>query len=399
MRQTIGRWIRRVALSLTCLALATGCWAASVHLLFEPELEEFVTAEGVSPRAHALSVRYLELWSDPDELAAGHAAIRASNPEWDFMGRTYLVLALANMALREPENEARYLETIDAVIADTLAREHSEGVYHFLMGYAHARPFVAQPARSIFVDGEIALMIGARRMIEDRDDLALLHRERVALMVERMEVSPTLSAESYPDECWTFCNTTALAAIRIADVLDGSDHSDLIEGWIDLARRDLVDPETGLLIASYTLDGQPLDGPEGSTLWMAAHNLQLVDPEFAADQYERAHRELSRSVVGFGYAREWPVSWVGPVDVDSGPTVPLLEANAGSSGLAVLGASAFGDDETLQQLLTSLELAGFPHRQGGGLAYAASNHVGDAVLLYALSCGPLWERVRGEVRT
>jgi len=25
--------------------------------------------------------------------------------------------------------------------------------------------------------------------------------------------------------------------------------------------------------------------------------------------------------------------------------------------------------------------------------------VGDAVLLYALTCGPLWERVRGEVRT
>jgi len=396
---TFKTMIRRAALSLTCLGLATGIWAASVHRLFTPDLGEFVAPHGVSPRADALSARYLDLWGDPQELAAGHAAIRASNPEWDFMGRTYLVLALANMALRDPAREVAYLDTIDAVIADTLARESSEGVYHFLMGYAHARPFVEQPARSIFVDGEIALMLAARRLLEDRDDLAALHRERIALVVERMEVSPTLSAESYPDECWTFCNTTALAAIRIADVLDGTDHSALLDGWVDLARRELVDPETGLLIASYTLDGQPLDGPEGSTLWMAAHNLQLVDPAFADDQYARARAELGRSVVGFGYAREWPRSWVGPVDVDSGPTVPLLEANAGSSGLAVLGAAAFDDDEYLTQLLTSLELAGFPEHRGDGLAYAASNHVGDAVLLYALTCGPLWERVRGEVRT
>ena len=399
MTSKIWNAARRTALSLACLTLATGIWGASVHLMFTPELDRFVAPQGVSPRARALSARYLELWGDPQELAAGHAAIRASNPEWDFMGRTYLVLALANMALREPEHEAAYLDTIDAVIADTLARESSEGVYHFLMGYAHARPFVEQPARSIFVDGEIALMLGARRLIEDREDLATLHRERVALMVERMEVSPTLSAESYPDECWTFCNTTALAAIRIADVLDGSDHSHLLDGWVELAKRDLVDPGTGLLIASYTLDGRHMDGPEGSTLWMAAHNLQVVDPVFAADQYARAREELGRSAVGFGYAREWPRSWVGPVDVDSGPTVPLLEANAGSSGLALLGAAAFDDREYLQQLLASLELAGFPQQRGDGLAYAASNHVGDAVLLYALTCGPLWERVRGEVRT
>ena len=212
--------------------------------------------------------------------------------------------------------------------------------------------------------------------------------------------SPTLSAESYPDECWTFCNTTALAAIATADALDGTNHSVLLDGWVDLAKRELVDPETGLLISSYTLDGQPLDGPEGSTLWMASHNLMLVDPAFAEDQYRRAREELGRSAVGFGYAREWPESWVGPVDVDSGPTVPLLEANAGSSGLALLGAAAFDDTDYLRQLLTSLELAGMPQpADDGGLRYAASNHVGDAVVLYALTCGPLWERVRGEVRT
>ncbi len=32
-----------------------------------------------------------------------------------------------------------------------------------------------------------------------------------------MSRSPSLSAESYPDDCWTFCNTTALAGLAMLD--------------------------------------------------------------------------------------------------------------------------------------------------------------------------------------
>ena len=39
---------------------------------------------------------------------------------------------------------------------------------------------------------------------------------------------------------------------------------------------------------------------------MTAHCLQLIDEEFAADQYRRARKELGRELLGFGYAREWP---------------------------------------------------------------------------------------------
>ena len=40
------------------------------------------------------------------------------------------------------------------------------------------------------------------------------------------------------------------------------------------------------------------------------------------------------------------------------------------------------------------ELTGFPERDAtGALRYAASNQVGDAVLLYSLTLGPLWAEV------
>ena len=126
---------------------------------------------------------------------------------------------------------------------------------------------------------------------------------------------------------------------------------------------------------------------------MVSHCLQIVDRAFAEDQYRRAKAELARDVLGFGYATEWPRTWVGPTDVDSGPIIPFLQISAGSSGLALVGASAFGDRQYMAGLLTSLNLGGFPAERQGRLRYLASNQVGDAVMLYALVQGPLWAEV------
>ena len=108
-----------------------------------------------------------------------------------------------------------------------------------------------------------------------------------------------MAAESYPDECWTFDHPVALAAFKVADRLDGTDHSALCKKWIALAKEKLVRKPTGLLVSSYQTDGTPLDGPEGSTIWMVVHCLQAVDEGFARDQYQRARKELGRITLGF----------------------------------------------------------------------------------------------------
>jgi hypothetical protein len=248
-----------------------------------------------------------------------------------------------------------------------------------------------QPARSLFVDGEIALMLAARRTLTEKKEFQPLLAERLNRITDGL--NKHLLLESYPDECWTFDHAVALAAMRLADRLDGTDHTAVIQNWLALAKVQLVDRRTGLLVSSFTTAGTPLDGPEGSSIWLVAHCLQVVDPEFAREQYRRARRELAQSHCGFGSAREWPASWHGPADVDSGPIVPGLDISAGSSGMALVGAAAFGDDDYLASLVTTLDFAAFPKRQAGGLKYCASNQVGDAVLLYAAVLGPLWERV------
>ncbi|HEY3448648.1 MAG TPA: hypothetical protein VGK67_19985 [Myxococcales bacterium] len=386
----------RILVGLLGLAVGVAVWFPLVHLPFRwlapaPEYQ----GDGVPPRARKLAARHLRLWTDPTLRAGELNRMRASNAEWDFMGRSFLAWSLANMALRDPATKADALRVIDQILEETLRLEQEKGPEFFLMPYARRAPFVMQPARSQFLDGEIALMLAMRRTIEEKAEFKAQLSERVQLMVDRMNQSPVMSAESYPDECWTFCNAIALAAIRMSDFLDGTDHSALLKKWVETAKVKLVHPGTGLLVSSYKVDGTHLDGPEGSSIWMAAHALQVVDPDFARDQYQRARKELGVTVAGFGYSREWPKSWKGPLDVDSGLVVPLLEASPGGSGLALVGAASFGDAEYLAALHASLDFAAFPTESGNGeLRYSASNQVGDAVLLYSTTLGPMWKRVQ-----
>jgi hypothetical protein len=372
-----------------CLLIAIALWVAALPWVFSRNS----SARDGSDRSARLARAQLDRLADPGAGAVARDALRATNAEWDFMSRTFLVLSLANMALRDSARQPEHLTAIDTVIDDTLRAEREGGLYHFLMPYAQAKPFVLDPPRSQFVDGEIALMLGMRRLVAEKAEYRAPFLERLALIEERMQKSPVLCAESYPDECWTFCNTVALAALRIADALDGTDHRRLFERWLGVARERLVDPRTGLIASSYTVAGDFLDGPEGSSLWLSAHMLELIDPAFARDQYTRAKTHLARSAFGFAWAAEWPESWRGPDDVDSGPVLPLIDASAGSSGLALLGASAFGDTPFFTALSRTLALGAFPLERHGGLRYAAAGPIGDAVILYSGVVGPAWQKI------
>jgi len=390
-----GKRVKGRAGALVALLLATTLWLPSVHWLFACQDKDFNPHEGgIAPKALALAARHLRLWTNAPLRSAELDRMRRSNAEWDFMGRSFLVWSLAEMGMRNPSRKSECLAVMDQIIDETLKLEQEHGIYFFLMPYAKSSPYTAQPARSLFVDGELALMLGVRRVLQEREDYAPLMSARIAAILERMHRSPSLVAESYPDECWLFDHAVALAAIRVADYLDNSDHSAFFRAWLTMAKKQLADPSTGLLVSSFTTSGRHLDGPEGSSIWMSAHCLRLIDEIFANEQYHRARRELGATLCGFGWSREWPVSWTGPTDIDSGVVIPLVGVSAGASGLAFIGAASFRDADFLRQLHSTLEFAAFPCREHGRLKYCASNQVGDAVMLYSSVLGPVWERVQ-----
>jgi len=374
-------------LSLLVMLVGACVWLPSLHLLFSPKGDE----------GAALLERQRARIEDRGAETATHDRLRRTNPEWDLMRRTFLTLALLNEALAEPTRRDANLRLVDGILDELLADDRAGGPYTFLLPYAHARRFVFED-RSLFVDGEIALLLAARQLVAPRPDLDAELASRVTTIERLMTASPSVSGESYPDEAWTFCNTTALAALRLSDAHSGTHHDALAATWLAYAKGHLVDPANGLLVSSYTYDGRVLDGPEGSSIFMVAHNLLLWDEDFAKDQFVRAKRELAFDVLGFALAHEWPRASSARADVDSGPIVPFLEASAGASGMAVLGAAAFHDDALQEGLWRSLYFAGFPERKDGALRFRASNELGDAVLTYARSFGPLWELGKGRGR-
>ena len=60
----------------------------------------------------------------------------------------------------------------------------------------------------------------------------------------------------------------------------------------------------------------------------------------------------------------------------------------------MMAAANFRDEEALSGLLASLQFAAFPVRDETGTHFAASNAVGDSVVLYALTLGPAWDLVK-----
>ena len=387
-------------------ALRNATWLVASTLLWLSALRFFFPVAprvaGVSPDAAALARGQLALWTTAaDGPPAALRQLRRDNPEWDLMARTFAVLSFANLALvaESPEDRESYVGAIDRIIDLTLREDALGDRHHFLLPYATRAPFVAAPSapRSLFVDGEIALMIAARLSLGDRPELEAALRSRAAIVEDAMRAGPVLSAESYPDECWTFCQAMALAALVLTDDVLGGDRMRFARAWVAMARERLVDADTGMLVSSFTYRGRHRDGPEGSTLFMVAHLLTLIDEPFAADQFARARRHLGRQLFGFAWAKEWPDGWAGGTDVDSGPIVPIVGASAGSSGFAMLAARSFGDPTFAEGIERTLGLAAFPtfHEDEDGrrlLAYAAGNELGDAVLLYGYVAGPLFAR-------
>jgi len=379
------KWFGLMALAL-CLSFAVN-WAIAPYV-YLPDADDYYGASMPKDVRGQLDYFYW-IWEDEGRREAAHGAMREQNPEWDMISRTFFAYSLANVALGYPEERERALSCLDVVIEDTVTRDWRE----FLLPYGFDRPFVRQPASSVMVDGELSLMIGLRRLIEDSHDYKYraLHREMIERCVAAMEAGPVLCGECYPDECWLWCNPLALTSIRVFDLLEGTDHSELIQRWGEMAEKRLLDPETGLMHSAVTLRGEVIHPPEGSTIWIGAYCLEPVLPELARSQYRRMKELLAGDVLFLSYGREWPKGKAGNWDIDSGFT-PFGMGPA-STGFALVASKEMGDKEYFTRLLGLLDIVGVPKYEEGRMRYQSSNLVGDATFLLAKTSGPAWKEI------
>ncbi|MBW1879767.1 MAG: hypothetical protein JRJ84_15500, partial [Deltaproteobacteria bacterium] len=100
---------RSLLRALLGLGVGASVWLPAMHLAFRPARQRL---------AWGLLERHLLLWEGASQEDI--ACMRDSNPEWDFMGRTFLVLALANLVLDDAAPRDRCLRVIDRIVEDTL---------------------------------------------------------------------------------------------------------------------------------------------------------------------------------------------------------------------------------------------------------------------------------------
>src|SRR6266566_6678585 len=82
---------KRILTGLAALMIGFVVWLPCLHLFFAKSASEFVQAKGLSPRARELAAEQLQFWTDPHLRDRELRRMRASNAEWDFMGRSFLV--------------------------------------------------------------------------------------------------------------------------------------------------------------------------------------------------------------------------------------------------------------------------------------------------------------------
>jgi hypothetical protein len=371
---------RQLLSGLLASTFGAGAWS----LLAAPVLAREAPDEGPSPAwVERLAQARIAPWEGGSRQEL--VGLRAMNPEYDLMTRTFTAMGLADLALQHPDRWLpRVVAALDAMIADTTSSLEAHGQSFFLMGYGQGWQ---EP--SLFVDGEHLLVMALRRLLRDEPALASRSRALGAALAERMASTRSHSWPSYPDECWAFCNTLALSALRALERLDGTAYGALARDFVSNARRSLLHPETKMLLSAYTAGGRRREDPEGSSIWASTHFLRAVDATFAQEQYELARDHFGRVWLGFGFGREWVGR--GAIDVDSGPVVPLVGASPSSSGLAILAARSAGDRGFSRALHASLGLFALPRDEDGLRTYRTSNALGDAVILAGCTAGPVWE--------
>jgi hypothetical protein len=193
--------------------------------------------------------------------------------------------------------------------------------------------------------------------------------------------SPTPMLPSYVGAAWPADNCVAIAALAIHDQLQSPRYHATITHWVQAARQRL-DPAFGAFShAADPVTGAPRGGVRGSSLALMSRVLLDVAPDLARAHYQVLRTHFVAYRWGIPGVREYPATYRGPADIDSGP-LPL-----GFGGPAtVVGAAAaraHGDAVLADALLGTVEVAGIPLEWNGRRYLGGVVPVGDAFIAWA----------------
>ncbi len=243
----------------------------------------------------------------------------------------------------------------------------------------------------------IQAMVSRENLIHDGRDLARL-RDQVETLSAALDASPHGILNDYPGECYPIDVFAAIAMIRRADALLGTDHRAFAERERRAFKGSLVDacglpgyfanPETGMI-------EDPSRGIGNSYVCIYCPELY---PDMAADWYNHYKQNFWQNRLGAAgfreYARDIPrKNWF--FDIDAGPVMAGFGPGANAYGVAAARANGRFDDAwplSAQVLAAAWSLPNgtwFGARLLSNAAHAP--YLGEANLLFLFTTMPASE--------
>lgn len=359
-----------------------------------------LAAPGISQRAldlHESLTERIAPWARARVAsgAAAHVPLHdVPNTEWPIF--TTVFYLNATEALSEQGVDVRYAsESVDAARDLLMDPVHHTWVRtHWGDDYLHDNNVFF---RSLLIAGLTSyLELTERDTPSWREDEAFL-RDQVETLAADLDASPHGVLEDYPGETYPIDVMAAVAYIRRADEVLGTDHS----AFVQRARRAFVAPyddELGLVRFRVDLhgDAMPRDVQPGRGIgnsWVG-----IYAPELWPEDARRWHRVHTEE---FWQERAWATGFRefgrgGPrgeftFEVDAGPVLDGFGTSASAFGIAA--ARRNGRFDQAYELSAQMVATSWPHFDGSLLLPQRFSHpcapmLGESALAYFLTVQP-----------
>lgn len=335
----------------------------------------------------ALSPRY-ETWAR-QRLASGTTAELTTEDiagtEWPLFGSVFYLWATEaleeeatehpNLCSVPPSHYARgAIEAAAALVADP---NHAGWVkQHWGEGYLEKENLFYRMLL-------ISALTSYQKLLGDAKYEELLQGQ-VESLAKELDSSPHGLLDDYPGQCYPVDIVPAIAAIRRADAVLGTDHSEFAARAIRGFQDERLDRHTGL--PAYVVDsrtGRAEDSARGVGLSFMLIWAPELWPRTAEDWYAAYERQFWQQGRWFAGFREFPrdieVGWFNMNDVDAGPIIGGYGVAASAFGVGA--ARAMGRTEQAYKLAAQAILASWPLPDGTLLVPRVLSNVSDAPYL------------------
>ena len=299
--------------------------------------------------------------------------------EWAIYSCSMTCKALANIAALYPQYN--FKEQIAKIINIAMSKEVRE--------YDAERwdedPFIGLNGNVSHLSyySHLAWMIGEYKLLYNDNQFDTLYHSLCEAMHRRISNSSILNIPTYPHEhIYIPDMLVAIVALNIYSKIYNGKYQDLVQKWMDAAKGEWMDKETGLLVSFMSNSGTISPMIKGSYSALNCYYLSLIDIDFAKQQFQILKKYFKQTIPFITGIKEYhSEKCLFGFDIDAGPIV--FGFSPSGTTFSVGAATMCNDSKFRKQLLRTAEIACSTVSYNGKSHYLLSNValVGEAIML------------------